>query len=69
MANAAGDIVKVQTKSGVIEARRMGQAEIGHSRWQVRYPWGAETFFGNSSELAETVARRMAEREAEAPRN
>jgi len=59
MAEASGDVVKVPTPAGDVEARRMGRSEAGSSRWQVKYPWGAETFFGTSAELAEHAQRRV----------
>jgi hypothetical protein len=48
----------VPTSIGGIEARHMGRAESGASRWQVAYPWGVETFFGTSAEVAADVQRR-----------
>jgi hypothetical protein len=60
MAEASGDVVKVPTPVGEVEALRMGRSEAGSSRWQVKYPWGAETFFGTSAELAEHARRRIA---------
>jgi len=58
MAETSGDVVVVPTPIGDIEARRMGRAEAGPSRWQVAYPWGAETFFGTSAEVAAYAQRR-----------
>ena len=58
MAETSGDVVMVPTPIGGIEARRMGRAEAGPSRWQVVYPWGVETFFGTSAEVAAAAQRR-----------
>jgi len=58
MAETSGDVVVVPTPIGEIEARRMGRAEAGPSRWQIAYPWGAETFFGTSAEMAAYAQRR-----------
>ena len=66
MAETSGDVVMVSTPIGGIEARRMGRAEAGPSRWQVAYPWGAETFFGTSADLASHVQRRAAQAEGRA---
>jgi len=52
MAETSGDVLMVPTPIRDIEARRMGRAEAGPSRWQVAYPWGVETFFGTSAEMA-----------------
>jgi hypothetical protein len=58
MAETSGDVLMVPTPIGGIEARRMGRAEAGPSRWQVAYPWGVETFFGTSAEVAAYAQRR-----------
>jgi hypothetical protein len=58
MAETSGDVVIVSTPIGGIEARRMGRAEAGPSRWQVAYPWGVETFFGTSAEVTTHAQRR-----------
>jgi hypothetical protein len=60
MAETSGDVLMVPTSIGSIEARRMGRAEAGSSRWQVAYPWGGETFFGTSAEVAAEAQRRAA---------
>src|SRR3712207_704809 len=51
MAEAAGDVVRLPTPRGDAEARRMGQAEAGQSRWCVRHPWGTETFYGTAEQV------------------
>ncbi|WP_431269523.1 hypothetical protein [Dankookia sp. P2] len=61
MAETSGDKVPIATALGTIEAHRMGRTEAGQSRWQVRYPWGIETFFGTSAEVSEHVGRRATE--------
>ena len=58
MAETSNDVLMVATPIGAIEARRMGRAEAGPSRWRVVYPWGAETFFGTSAEVAACAQRR-----------
>ena len=58
MAETSGDVIIVSTPIGDIEARRMGRTEAGPSRWQVIYPWGVETFFGTSAEVAAYAQRR-----------
>jgi hypothetical protein len=60
MAETSGDVLMVPTPIGTIEARRMGHAEAGPSRWQVAYPWGVETFFGTSAEVTADAQRRTA---------
>lgn len=69
MSEAAEDVVKVKAPHGQVEARRMGRADSGLSRWQIRYPWGVETFFGNSADLVVHTKRRMAEKVAKASSN
>jgi hypothetical protein len=59
MAETSGDVLMVPTPIGGIEARRMGRAEAGPSRWQVAYPWGVETFFGTSAEVAAYAQERV----------
>jgi hypothetical protein len=61
MAVASGDAVVVETARGPVEARRMGRAEAGQSRWRVAFPWGAETFFGDSGAVAAHARKRAAE--------
>ena len=61
MAVASGDAVVVDTARGPVEARRMGRAEAGQSRWRIAFPWGAETFFGDSGAVAAHVRKRIAE--------
>ncbi|TDH62489.1 hypothetical protein E2C06_11505 [Dankookia rubra] len=63
MAETSGDVVMVSTPIGGIEARRMGRAEAGPSRWQVAYPWGVETVFGTSADMASHVQRRSTQAE------
>ena len=64
MAEAAGDLVRLPTSRGDAEARRMGQAEAGQSRWCVRHPWGTETFYGTAEQVTAQMRKRMAEHEA-----
>jgi len=64
VAEAAGDVVRVPTSRGDAEARRMGRAEAGQSRWWVRHPWGAETFYGTSEQVVAHMRKRAAEQEA-----
>jgi hypothetical protein len=52
MAEASGDVLMVPAPIGAIEARRMGRIKAGPSRCQVAYPWGGETFFETSVEVA-----------------
>jgi len=58
MAETSGDVVAIATPVGNVEALRMGRTEAGQSRWQVRYPWGVETFFGTSAEVTTQVHLR-----------
>ena len=67
MAETSGDVLRVPTPIGGIEARRMGRAESGSSRWQVAYPWGVETFFGTSAEVAAEAQRRATAAEGKFP--
>ena len=70
MADAAGDVITVPTPDGRAEARRMGSAEAGQSRWWVRHPWGAEAFYGTAEQAVAHVKKRAAEHEgAETRRN
>ena len=64
MAEAAGDVVSLPTPRGDAEARRMGQAEAGQSRWCIRHPWGTETFVGTAEQVMAHMRKRTAEREA-----
>jgi hypothetical protein len=65
MAEAAGDVVRLPTPRGGAEARRMGQAEAGQSRWCIRHPWGTETFYGTAEQVTAQMRKRAAEHEAE----
>ncbi len=67
MAETSGDVLMVPTPIGGIEARRMGRAEAGPSRWQVAYPWGVETFFGTSAEVAAYAQERATKAGASSP--
>ena len=64
MAEAAGDVVSLPTPRGDAEARRMGQAEAGQSRWCIRHPWGTETFYGTAEQVTAHMRKRTAEHEA-----
>ena len=69
MAEAAGDVVRLPTARGDAEARRMGRAEAGQSRWCVRHPWGTETFYGTAEQVTAHMRKRAAAHEvAEAGR-
>ncbi len=61
MAVASGDAVVVETARGPVEARHMGRAEAGQSRWRIAFPWGAETFSGDSGAVAAHARKRAAE--------
>ena len=61
MAEAAGDVVKLPTPRGDAEAKRMGHAEAGQSRWCVRHPWGTETFYGTAEQVTAHLRERAAE--------
>ena len=60
VAVASGDTVVVDTVRGPVEARRMGRAEAGQSRWRIAFPWGDETFFGHSHQAAAHARKRAA---------
>jgi hypothetical protein len=69
MSETAGDVLSMASRQGEVEARRMGRADSGLSRWQVRFPWGTETFFGTSADISRHVRTRIAQQEgAQAPR-
>ncbi len=50
MTEAAGDVLTLATSRGQAEARRMGRAEAGASRWCISYPWSTETFCGTAEQ-------------------
>jgi hypothetical protein len=64
MAEAAGDILALPTSRGHAEARHMGRAESGQSRWCIRHPWGTETFYGTAEQVMAQMRKRIAELEA-----
>ena len=66
MAEAAGDLVRLPTPRGDAEARRMGRAEAGQSRWCVTHPWGTETFYGTAEQAMAHLRKRVAEHGAAA---
>jgi hypothetical protein len=66
VAETSGDMLVLETARGRVEARRMGRAESGSSRWQVAFPWGGETFFGTSGELLTHAHQRLADKAVEA---
>jgi hypothetical protein len=69
MAEAAGDVLIVPTSRGQTEARRMGRAEGGASRWRISHPWGTDIFYGTAEQVVAHMTKRVAEREtAEAKR-
>jgi hypothetical protein len=61
MAEAAGDLLTVATPEGIAEAKRMGRAEAGQSRWWIRYPWAAESFYGTAEQAVAHMNRRIGE--------
>ncbi len=63
MAEAAGDVLVLPTSRGEAEARRMGRAEAGLSRWCIRFPWGAETFYGSAERVVAHMRKRATEHE------
>ena len=60
MAEASGDVLALAMPGGRAEATRMGRAEAGQSRWRIAFPWGAETFFGDSGAAAAHARKRAA---------
>jgi hypothetical protein len=65
MAEAAGDALMVPTPQGNAEAKRMGLAEAGQSRWWIRYPWAAESFFGTAEQAMAHMNKRIGEQGAQ----
>jgi hypothetical protein len=65
MAEAAGDLLTVPTPQGNAEAKRMGRAEAGQSRWWIRYPWAAESFYGTSEQVVAHMNLRIGEQGAQ----
>jgi hypothetical protein len=63
MSETAGDVLSVPSRQGKVEARHMGRADSGLSRWQVRFPWGTETFFGTSADISRHMRTRIAQQE------
>jgi len=63
MADAAGDVISVPTPDGYAEARRMGRAEAGQSRWWIKHTWGAEAFYGTAEQAVMHMKRRADEHE------
>jgi hypothetical protein len=57
-------LLTVATPSGPAEARRMGRAETGQSRWSITYPWGNETFYGTAEQAEAHMKKRITEQEA-----
>jgi len=66
MAEAAGDVISLPTSRGQAEARRMGHAEAGVSRWCISHPWDTEIFYGTAEQAMAHMAKQVAEREAAA---
>ncbi len=64
MAEAAGDVLILPTSHGQAEARRMGRAEAGASRWCISHPWGTDIFYGTAEQVVAHMTKRVAEREA-----
>ena len=70
MAEAAGDVLVVPTSRGHAEARRIGHAEAGASRWCISYPWDTDIFYGTAEQAIAYMTKQVAEREgAEAKRS
>jgi hypothetical protein len=67
MAQAAGDLLTVPTLKGNAEAKRMGRAEAGQSRWWIRYPWAAESFYGTAEAAMAHMNKRIGEQDAQEP--
>jgi hypothetical protein len=65
MAEASGDLLTVSTPQGNVEAKRMGRAEAGQSRWWIQYPWAAESFYGTAEQAAAHINRRAKEQGAQ----
>jgi hypothetical protein len=61
MAETAGDLLTVSTPQGNVEAKRMGRAEAGQSRWWIRYPWAAESFYGTAEQALAHINKRAKE--------
>ena len=64
MAEAAGDVLSLPTSRGQAEARRMGRAEAGESRWCISHPWGTDIFYGTAEQVVAHMTKRVAEQEA-----
>jgi hypothetical protein len=67
MAEAAGDLLTIPTPRGNAEAKRMGLAEAGQSRWWIRYPWAAESFYGTADQAVAHINLRIGEQGAQEP--
>jgi hypothetical protein len=69
MAQEPVDVLSMRSRHGKAEAHHMGRADSGVSRWQVRFPWGTETFFGASADIFRHMRMRIAQQDgAEVPR-
>jgi hypothetical protein len=64
VAVSAGDVLTLATLSGPAEARRIGRAEAGQSRWSIKAPWGAEIFYGTAEQAEAQMKKRSAEHDA-----
>ena len=64
MAEAAGDVLILPTSRGQAEARRMGRAEAGASRWCITHPWDTEVYYGTAEQVMAHMTKRVVEREA-----
>ena len=64
MSETAGDVLILPTSRGQAEAKRMGHAEAGASRWCISHPWGTDIFYGTAEQVVTHMTKRVAEREA-----
>jgi hypothetical protein len=65
MAEVSGDLLTVSTPQGNVDAKRMGRAEAGQSRWWIKYPWAAESFYGTAQQAVAHINRRAKEQGAQ----
>ncbi len=66
MAEAAGDVLILPTSRGQAEARRMGHAEAGASRWCISYPWDTDIFYGTAEQVMAHMKKLVSEQQAAA---
>ena len=64
MSQEPTDVLSVPTPHGRAEARHMGRTGSGQGGpWQVRFPWGTETFFGTAADIVGHMRMRIAQQE------